>query len=327
MHLEPVVDAHAAAFIGCTPWDVAHDATLLADAHRTAWSSYRQRTVVVGVDRFTLEAAAWGAQVRPGAEPGAPFVIEQPLVDDLRAVTTLPYLDPNTSTRLLTVFEAAGRLLAEVPAKVAVPVTGPLALAAAVAGAEAVREAAARDPVETRDLLVSLVKKLRPWIHAIARCGAQAVIIEAPYDPAVVSPVQYADCVQPALRTLGQILRAETCFAPSLLASGDTAPIARRLAEVGVGLLNCPAEADRAAFLEQVRGFPDLAVQLDLSCTLWCDGDWPGVCRAIADAIPAARNHDHLFLGTGPLPLAASSVTVVDACNFASRMDPWMDPM
>jgi hypothetical protein len=325
MHLEAVVDAHAAAFIGRTPWEVAHDPALLADAHKTAWSCYRQRTITVGMDPYVLEADAWGAPISPGPDGGAPFASEGPILSHLRETARLPYLDPAASPRLMCVFEAARRLLAAVPATVAIPVAGPLALSRALAGRGAVAEAIAEDPSHAAELLLRLVKKLRPWLHAVGRCGAQAVLFEPDYDPAEIAPADYAAVVLPALRTLVQMLRTETSFCPALVIEGDTAPIANRLAESGAGSVNCAAGTDRQAFIKGVRGFPGLPVRVDLAPDTWVNRDWHGTCAAIAEATLCARRHELLVLGTGRIPYPASSVLVVDACNFAASIHPWMD--
>jgi hypothetical protein len=328
MHLEAVVDAHAAAFLGRDPWDVAHDRDLLADAHRTAWACYRHQTVVVGIDLASVEAEAWGTAVKPPSDPnGLAFEITEPLLASLADTARLPYLDPAQNPRLLTVLEAARRLLAEVPATVAVPVAGPLALATALAGAGAIDDAVRADSGAAREALTTLVHRLRAWIHAIARCGAQIAVVEAPYDPRRMPPAWLTEAALPALRSLLQVIRVETRFAPSLFIDGDTAPIAHALAESGAGLVNCPAATGRSAFLEAVREFPDLEVRMDVAPGKWADGDWPGVCRAMAEASIHVRRRDRIVLGTGRLPLHASSVLIVDARNFAASMDPWLDPI
>ena len=70
----------------------------------------------------------------------------------------------------------------------------------------------------------------------------------------------------------------------------------------------------------------DLGLErLDLPPGLWTSRDWPGICQEIAAARTAARHHPNTVLGTGPLPMNASSVLVVDASHFTASLDEWME--
>ncbi len=274
MHLEAVANAHAAAFIGRTPWDVSRDAALLADAHQTAWSCYAPRTVVPVIEPLLAEAEAWGAQVYP-RDGGEGIALGRPVVSDFRALEELPEIDPENPA-LSTLLAAARALPREPRRTVAVPVTGPLA--------------------------------------------------EADYAPGQFLPDVYASTFLPALRELVRIARRLTHEAPMLVVAGDTAPIAGHLCGSGAGYVACPDTTQRTAFLAQARCHPDVTVRIDLPRELWTNADWPAICRAIAEAAGAARLHARTVLGTGPLPLRASSVMVVDASHFAMNMDPWLDP-
>lgn len=324
MHLEAVVHAHAAAFIGRDPWEVARDPVLLADAHKTAWICYRHRLVMPGVDVFAVEAEAWGARMSRDGRPGH-FPAESLLCSRLAEVTALPDLDPETNPRLALVLRAAQRLVDEVSATVAVPVSGPLALASALAGRDAVLAGLRTDRAGVRDCLLALVAKLRPWLRAIGAAGLQVAICEPDHDPAAMAPGDFATCIAPALTALVREAKAATATAPALLMLGDTAPIATALCRTGAGLVVCPATTDRRIFLEGMHDFPDTTVRLDFSPSLWVRDNWGAICASISAASFAARVHANTILGTGPLPLDASSVVVVDACNYAMNMDPWLD--
>ncbi|MGH8018094.1 MAG: hypothetical protein ACREIA_07360, partial [Opitutaceae bacterium] len=127
MHLEAVAHAHAAAFIGRSPWDVSRDATLLADAHATAWRCYGQRFISPLITPRMAEAEAWGQTFAPD-ESGENIAPGAPLFDAVEKLGELPALDPEHAS-LATLLHAAGRLAGEVRASVAAPVSGPFAVA------------------------------------------------------------------------------------------------------------------------------------------------------------------------------------------------------
>lgn len=326
MHLEAIVHAHAAAFIGREPWDVAHDEALLADAHRTAWECYRHRQVVVGIDVASAEAEAWGAALEPAADDPARFVAVSSRVSDLAALRELPELDPVSSVRLGIALAAARRVRAAIPATVALPVAGPWATAALLLGEKNLRCALDENPEAVRDALIAIVRKMRPWLRAISSEGLRIVVAEAPYSPAAIPAETLAAFIKPALAAIVHESRAATMHAPALFVEGDTAAIANHLCSTGAGLVVCPATTNHKVFLENTRGFRETTVRVDLPAELWTEATaWSDVCDAVADASTAARQHAKPMLGTGPLPPHASSVRVVDACTFATTMDPWLD--
>jgi hypothetical protein len=326
MHLEAVVHAHAAAFLGRSPWEVAHDEALLADAHATAWRCYRHRTVVAGIDPRASEVEGWGAHVREAAgEPGR-FEVAAPVLGGLAELKDLPELAPASGALMRTALGAARRLVEQVPGGVAVPVAGPLAIALALAGRDRVKAGFESDAPEAGAALASLAGKMRPWLQAIGAAGARVTIWETTFDGTLVSAEAFRTHVKPALALLVREAEQATCAVPDLLMEGDTTLIVADLCSVGAAMVVCPAGANRIEFLERARGFCDVSVRIDVAPGLWNDGNWPGVCEAIAEARPAARRHPRTILGTGPLPLHASSVMVVDACSFAANMDPWIEP-
>ena len=285
---------------------------------------YRHRLVVAGIDPTVVEAEAWGARVRESARSDR-FETEAPLVRSFAEVAQLPELDPARQAPLASVLRAAARLKSEVLTTVAVPISGPLALGEAVLGRDALLHTLTRDGDGTRASLLALVEKLRPWIRAIAAAETEIAVVEPAYDPQEIPPAMYAACVRPALTALLLEIRERTYSSPAVFVAGDTAPIVQHLCGAGAGYVICPATTNRNAFLEGARSFRDITVRVDLPTTLWNNGDWTAACKAIAEASSAARIHARSILGTGPLSPSASSVMVVDACNFATSMDPWLD--
>ena len=111
MHLEIVVQAHAAAFLGRTAWDLRGDARMMVDAHRTAWGCYRQRALVPGNDALTLELEAWGADVRPTLL-GDSWTVSRPLLGSLSEVLDLPEIGREDGVATANVLRAVDDLRA-----------------------------------------------------------------------------------------------------------------------------------------------------------------------------------------------------------------------
>ncbi len=324
MHLEAVAHAHAAAFIGRTPWDVSRDPALLTDAHATAWRCYGQRQVSPLIAPHLAEAEAWGQELAP-IDAGEDMAPAAPLFDAIEKLTDLPPLDPKHA-RLADLLDAAGRLANDVRATVAVPVSGPFAIAQTMLGRESLLRALADKPELVAKILREIARQTQPWIHAIGEARRPIAIHEADYDPDIVSPDLFERVLAPALNELVDLARRATREAPSLFIDGDTASIAAVLGRGGAGYINCPDTTAQTAFLMNVRKFPDVTVRVDLPRDLWLGGNWQAVCGEIASRAGVARLHAQTVLGTGPLPVRASSVLVVDACHFTTNMDPWLEP-
>lgn len=324
MHLEVVVQAHAAAFLGRRAWDLRLDPPAIADAHLTAWACYRQRTLLPGNDALTLEAEAWGATVAP-APGGDSWAVAAPLIGSLSELAALPEIG-TVETDLMEVTLRTAKLLAESShAQVAVPVCGPLTLADQLAGREALVRDLHDDPFGSREHLLGLVRKLRPWMAALAARGASIIVADTYPCPLDIEPDIFTGLVVPALAWMVNETTSLTGERPVLAVEGDLAAVAYKLFSTNAGTVVCPAATRRARFFQQAREFPGTTVRLDLPRDLWTARDWPTICQEIAAARASARHHPNTILGTGPLPCDASSVLVVDATHFTSSLDEWMD--
>ncbi|MGH8021366.1 MAG: hypothetical protein ACREIA_24420, partial [Opitutaceae bacterium] len=184
----------------------------------------------------------------------------------------------------------------------------------------------AQEPERVAAILRAIVQQMRPWIGAIGETRLSIDIHEAACDPGVVSPDIFESVIAPAVAELAALARQATQRAPSLFIDGDTASIAAVMAGTGAGYVNCPDTTAQTGFLARIRSFTEVTVRVELPRGIWTGGDWPAVCREIASRAGVARLHARTVLGAGPLPLRASSVLVVDACHFATNMDPWLEP-
>ncbi len=324
MHLEIVVQAHAAGFLGRTAWDLRTDARMLADAHRTAWGCYRQRVLLPGNDALTLELEAWGADVRPTLI-GDTWSASRPLLGSLSEVLDLPEIGRPGSAVFDTVLAAVASLRTSTTAAVCVPVSGPLALAGQLVGREVLVRELHDDPFGSREHLLNLVRKLRPWLATLVRSGARITIADDYFSTEDVEPEIFSGLVVPSLAWLVNEATALSGERPVLSVAGDLAAVAYKLFSTNASTVVCPAATRRSRFFPQAREFPNTTVRLDLPAALWTANDWPGICQEIAAARTAARHHPNTILGTGPLPVNASSVLVVDASHFTASLDEWME--
>ena len=325
MHLEVVVQAHAAAFLGQTAWSMRGDATMLADAHRTAWNCYRHRLLLPGNDALTLEAEAWGAAVRPSLT-GDAWAVAKPILGALNEVLDLPEIGRSEDSAPAAVLRAVDELHRSTEAAVSVPVTGPLALAEHLVGREALVRDLHDDPFGSREHLLALARKLRPWLARVAARGAKVAITDDYFCTRDVEPEIFSGLIAPALAYLVNEAASVTGERPLLAVGGEISAVAYRLFSTNAGTVVCPAAAKRARFFQQAREFPDTTVRLDLPASLWTGSDWPSICQEITAARTAARHHPNTILGTGPLPVDASSVLVVDATHFTASLDSWAEP-
>jgi hypothetical protein len=324
MHLEIVVQAHAAAFLGRTAWDLRTDSRMLADAHRTSWGCYRQRTLMPGNDALTLELEAWGAEMRPTLL-GDSWTSAKPLLGSLTEVLDLPEIGKTENAAFDVVLRAIDDLRATTSAVVSVPVAGPLTLADQLVGREVLVRELHDDPFGSRERLLALVRKMRPWLATLAKRGAKLAIADHYFCTSDVEPDIFSGLVVPSIAWLvneATILGGER---PLLSVAGDVSAVAYRLFSTNAGTVVCPAGTRRSRFFPQAREFPNTTVRLDLPAGLWTGNDWHAICQEIAAARTSARHHPNTILGTGPLPVNASSVLVVDASHFTTSLDEWVE--
>jgi hypothetical protein len=268
------------------------------------------------------EAQAWGLQVH-AIDTGEGIDAGAPVLESLQQLRELEPIDPAAAS-LRTVLETAPALNGEVNGACTLPISGPFAIAEALLGRARLLESVAREPREAAHALAHVVACLAPWIDAVARTGCPAAVFEADYAPTELPPPTFDRVVAESLSELVLRVRRATHESPSLFVDGNTAPIAGLLAATGAGQVNCPDTTSQTLFLAAVRKHRDLEVRVDLPRRLWTGASWHSICDEISVRAGYTRLHANILLGTGPLPLHASSVLVVDACHFTTNMDPWL---
>jgi len=236
----------------------------------------------------------------------------------------MPEIGRTESPVFSAVLRAVDELHASTSASVAVPVTGPLALADQLIGRETLVRELHDDPFGSRELLLALVRKLRPWLTTLSGRGAKIVVADHYFSTTDVEPEIFCGLVVPSIAWLVNEATALVGERPVLSVAGDVSAVAYKLFSTNAGTVVCPSEARRARFFPQAREFPNTTVRLDLPPGLWTGHDWPTICQEIAAARTAARHHPNTIMGTGPLPADASSPLVVDASHFTASLDEWV---
>jgi hypothetical protein len=310
MELYPVVLEHAAALLRRTPWDVAHSADLLSQAHAQAQHGYGHRALVCGIDVYNVEVEAWGGSVHQPAGNGVPTLLG-PSMGDVTEITALTPLHLHQSGRLPLLLAAALRLRALCPGvTVRVPLAGPYALASGLLGMENLLFAMLEQPTETQAALGFLAEHQARLIRELAVLYLPVTVYDSGAAPPLLTPELFRTFVAPALR---QVLKV----APThYVLGGDVAPIAGDIFSAGPQEVICPAETDQSRFMAVASQWPAVVVRVNIPVAAWL-GDDMALHQALQQATQLARRHPRGIVGTGVLPYDVAPERV-------SRVLAWM---
>lgn len=293
---------HAAQFLGLSPWEVSRDADLVYQAHRAAYELYRHFPVVVGIDIYNLEAEAYGCQVVPPTGNGIPAIVT-PLCPSVEAALQLEPIDPARAGRIPLMLEAAGRLRQDFPgADVRLPVSGPFSIAQSLLGLDTLLLEAALRPDAVRELLLHLVEGQVRMSQAALAAGVGVAFFESAAAPPLLSPTQFREIELPVLREALRRVSAVAGQSLPCIIGGDTAPILPDILSTGTGFVICPAETDRAAFLEQARNWPDVTIRVNLDPRVYVSGTRDRIRAAVDEVVALTCIRPGLLLGTGAIP-------------------------
>jgi len=302
MDFAPSVYEHCALLIGRTPWEVSRDPELLFTAQAEGYRRYRHAPVVVGVDIYNLEAEAYGAEIAQPAGAGIPAITEHicATLDDMNA---LEPFDPASAGRIATFIDVARRLQAEFPeADVRVPVSGPFSIATNLLGFETLLCEVMLNPDRTRDALIGLVAGQIRFCRAVCDAGVDIAFFESAAAPPLLAPAQFDSVELPALKQTIEAAAAVVGHPVPCVIGGDTTPILDGILATGTRYVICPAETDQAAFMDAMRGHPEVMVRVNMSPSITAGGSWEEI-RAEVDRIAAlTADREMACLGTGALP-------------------------
>ncbi len=302
---------HAAQFLGLSPWEVSRDADLVYRAHRAAYELYRHFPVVVGIDIYNLEAEAYGCEVVPPAGNGIPAIVS-PLCPALECALRLEPFDPTRAGRVPLMLEAACRLRQDFPdADIRLPVSGPFSIAQSLLGLDVLLTEVALRPELVRELLLGLVESQVRMSEMALAAGIGVAFFESAAAPPLLSPRQFREVELPPLQeALRRVSAAAGSSLPCII-GGDTAPILPDILSTGTGFVICPAETNRAAFLEQARDWPDVTIRVNLDPRVYVSGSPQQIREAVDEVVALSRLRPGLLLGTGAIPYETPPANVL----------------
>lgn len=316
----PAIYEHSAAMIGRTIAAVAADADLLAEAHAAAAARYRLTHVVVGMDIYGTDAAAWRAAT------GKPAPVDLATLAD----TPLPPFPAGGQTNVL---RAAAALRRDLPAsvQVRVPVTGPFSLAAQVVGFEGLLMGLLDEPATAQRALDRLAEAIEHYIRRVPP-GCGVTLFESAASPPLVRPEDFRRLVLPRLaRLMAAARRLGRCdgdedavLAPGcraeLILGGATGPILPLLLKLNPALVVCDPANDAADFLARCRqAGVDLRVNLESRLRL---AEFRVEAHHRLESLARlARGQSPLYVATGVVPFDADPQSVVEFGQLVEQVN------
>ena len=300
----PAVYAHAARFVGRTPWEVSRDPELMFEGHRRAYLEYRHQVVAVGIDIYNLEAEAYGAKIE-ACEGDAIPAIHQPLFSSLEEGLDLKPFDPQRDGRIAMVIAVGQRLKREFPeADVRIPVAGPFSIAFNLRGISNLCEDAILRPEDTARVLMRLAENQAGLCRAVAAAGLEVAFFESAAAPPILSPRLFRDVELPALKRILHI--AAECLGHPVpcIMGGDTYPVLGDILSTGTSYLVCNVETNQAAFVESVwRTHPQVKIRVNLDPGVVACHEPERIYRGIDRVLQIVGDRTNCVMGTGALPL------------------------
>lgn len=310
---------HAARLIGRRPWDVSRDAGLLLEAHSKAYSLYRHFPVILGIDIYNLEAEVYGCTVVEPDGNGIPS-ITTPLFSGIdKSLEIIPF-DPTSAGRIPMLLETARKLKDRFPeADVRIPLSGPFSIAQNLLGLNELIMSVALEPEKVSSLLRRLVPGQIEFSRMVKDNGLEVAFFESAAAPPLLSPSQFREIALPPLKeTIEGVSGIFGKRIPCII-GGDTVKILPEIISTGSNFVICPAETDRAAFLEKISEHPDITVRVNLAQSAYCDGNrWR--IREEIDSVSelSGKYPNKILLGTGAVPYETDPETILFMIDYCS---------
>ncbi|MEK7269574.1 MAG: uroporphyrinogen decarboxylase family protein [Planctomycetota bacterium] len=299
---EPACYEHKARLIGKAPFEVARSADLLARAVLEERRLYQPDFLTVGIDVYNVEAEACGAALHDAGPMACPELAGAIFsLDALPRGLALPAV-PGAG-RFGMLLEAGARVRDAVgaAAKVRVGITGPLSLAAKLAGLEPVIMGLAEGNEPASRLLEFSTALGEAWAGALQRAGLDGIVFDSIASPPIISPAMYARCILPLHKRLLGALEKGGQAERALVIGGRTAALAKDLVAADATMLVCDFPADARAFAAALPGAPRVRVRRNVNPAVLA-----GPAADLRAAAQGLANDLRLFAlpvaGTGILP-------------------------
>ena len=306
MLFSPGIYEHAAALIGCSPYEVSRSGDLLAKANQTAWEKYRHPLVVAGIDVYNLEPEAYGAVIETPTGDNIPAISRHPC-EEIEDILTLPPMEPLEHPRIREVLSAGQSLKITCPgAEVCIPVCGPFALAIGLLGMDELLMGLIEDPDELIAALDHLLEGQVNFLQAIRDAGLKPIFFESGTCPPLLSVQHFTDVEAPLLKKIFSESKRIFNEAPPCIIGGDAAQIARPFLEASPGWVIAPSETDQNAFIQVAKDYPYIHARVNMSATRLLNKDMSPIIAEADRAIAIARSRQNTSVGCGVVPFEAA---------------------
>jgi uroporphyrinogen-III decarboxylase len=119
----------------------------------------------------------------------------------------------------------------------------------------------------------------------------------------------------PALKRAMDGVAAMVGHAVACIIGGDTLSIIPSMMRTGTDFVICPAETDRAAFMEAMKAYPGVKVRVNLDPEIYVNGPNERIAAEVDSVVALAAGRTNILLGTGAIPYE----TPVDHVLFMRR--------
>jgi len=321
MRFSPGIYEHAAALVGESPCTVSRDAALLFQAQYSAWQRYRHPMLVAGIDVYNIEPEILGAGLNSPGGSEVPSIISHPFAA-VEKILQAEAPDPGRDGRMPMILDVAARLSRECqPAKVYVPICGPLAFGNGLVGMDEMLCTMMEDPDLVRRALLHLAEIQSSYVRAILKTGARPLIFESGASPPLLPPVLFPEIEAPALGRLFEVCRESGDPAPACILGGDVAPVLPHLLALNPGFLICPSETDQKNFVDMAAEYPHVEVRINMPVASILEPDWDKATAAADAAIALASRIKTGSVGTGVVPFNTSPDRLLRLRDYVENGD------
>ena len=266
---EPAIYEHKAALIGKSPAEVANSCELLVRAVLKEHKIYQADYITVGLDVYNIEAEALGVQITVPGKNECPDLAGLLFdLDKLSAELVLP--DIPRAGRFSLLIEAGRKVQEAVgtESKVRVAASGPVTMAAKIAGLEdLIISLCVRDGNAVR-LLEFTTQIAEKWCSCLREKGLDVILFDSMVAPPIFSPDMYVEFALPLHQRLMRILVKSGQSERELVIGGNTTPIAGHLPRTGANILLCDYVADAIAFKSALGNDSRLKVRRNINPAL-----------------------------------------------------------
>ncbi len=297
---EPAIYEHKAALIGSRPVEVANSVELLTRAVLKEYEVYHSDYITVGLDVYNIEAEVLGATLTAPEKNECPDLAGTLFdLNNLPAHFTMPDIPAAGRFKLLL---EAGKCVQNAigdKTRVRVAASGPVSIAAKLAGIEDLIISLMLDDGNARRLLEFSTQIVAEWCSCLRHNNLDAVVFDSMVAPPIFSPGMYEQFALPLHQQLMILLKELGQQERELVIGGNTAPIAGLLKQTGANILLCDYAADAAVFKSVIGDDSHFKIRRNINPALL---NGSGM-KDLADKFNAELNlFSNPIAGTGILP-------------------------